>query len=49
MDDKDVAIRELAHVARELLKGLHEVQPVPGIFMEAITNKIDYYARFGGE
>ena len=46
MDDKDEAIIELAHVARKLLEQLCTDGTVYGIFAEAITNKIDYYASF---
>lgn len=42
---KDEAIVELAHVAGCLLDRLTEVDAeLPGIFREAIRNKIDYYA-----
>jgi hypothetical protein len=40
---KDEAIRELAHVARELLEGIQANTLVPGIFIQALTSKIDYY------
>lgn len=50
--DQDVAIIELAHVARALLKAVTENnpdKPVPAMFQEAITNKIEYYASFAKE
>lgn len=46
MDDKDVAITELAHVARKLLEQIRDTSNLPGILDQAITNKIDYYASF---
>lgn len=47
LDPKDAAIAELAHIARSLLTACQETGNVPGIFIEAITNKIDYYAAKG--
>ena len=41
---KDRAIRELAHVARELLIRIEEIdKDTPKIFIEALRNKIEYY------
>lgn len=46
MDERDEAIIELAHVAEKLVEALREAGKLPGIFGEAITNKIDYYRSF---
>jgi hypothetical protein len=41
---KDEAVKELAHVARELLNRLQEVDhETPGIFIQALHSKINYY------
>lgn len=45
MDKRDEAIIELAHVADCLLEYIKESHEIPGVFQEAIENKIDYYRR----
>ena len=44
MDEKDEAIKELAHVARVLLEGIQANMVVPSIFAQVLAHKIDYYA-----
>lgn len=40
------AVRELAHVARNLLERLREIDTeLPGSVAEAIESKIDFYSR----
>jgi hypothetical protein len=46
MDPKDEAIKELAHVARELLKRVQEIdKDTPGTLIQALENKIEYHER----
>lgn len=47
MGDKDIAISELAHVARKLMERLAEIDDrFVNILQQAVSNKIDYYAGF---
>ena len=46
-DERDEAIIELAHVARELLNGVIDKGEIPASIYGALRNKIEYYASRG--